>query len=70
MMLKCKEQTTNCKSVLHLNSLKYCDEQKQIAMLSSRIEHNVLHKDIDEEVKQLVDEAVKNKQFNSAVCIR
>ena len=40
--------------------IKYCDEQKQICILKSRIEHNILHNDIDEEVKKLVDEDIEN----------
>ena len=30
----------HCKSVVHLSNLKYCDEQKQISILNSHIEHH------------------------------
>jgi hypothetical protein len=50
----------HCTSNLHLNNLLYCDEQKQICILKSHIENNKLHNKIDDEVKLLVDEDIKN----------
>ena len=50
----------HCKSILHLNNLKYCDEQKQICGLNSHLEHNIINNTINEEVKQLVDADIKN----------
>ena len=49
-----------CKSLLHLKNLEYCDEQKQLCILNSHLENNIQHNDIDEEVKKLVDEDIKN----------
>ena len=49
----------HCKSILHFNNLKYCDEQKQICVLNSHLEHNIIHTTINEEVKQLVDADIK-----------
>lgn len=59
-IVKLYKKHQHCKSLIHVNNLKYCDEQKQICILNSRIEHNILHSNIDEEVKQLVDEDIKN----------
>ena len=50
--VKFYRKNKHCNYVLHLTNLKYCDEQKQICSLNSRIEHNILHNDIDEEVKK------------------
>ena len=48
----------HCQSSIHTTNLKYFDAQQQICISSSRIEHNFLHNNIDEEVNQLVDEDV------------
>ena len=37
----------HCKSVLHLNNLKYCDEQKQICMLNSHLANHIIQNAID-----------------------
>jgi hypothetical protein len=71
--VKLCRRTKHCKSLLHLNNLKYCDEpkqslalsskddeQKQICVLNSHLENNKLHNNIDAEVKLLVDEDIKN----------
>ena len=59
----------HCKSVLHLNNLKYCDEQKQICILNARFENNINHNAIDEEVKQLVDEDIKNNLIQQSLLL-
>ena len=53
-------ETTHCTSVVHLHNLKYCDAQNQICTLTSHLETNINHNDIDEEVEQLVDEDIIN----------
>ena len=58
--VKLYKKQQHCKSLIHINNLKYCDEQKQICILNSRIEHNILHNNIDEEVKKIVDEDIEN----------
>jgi hypothetical protein len=58
--VKFYRKAKHCKSALHLNNLKYCDEQKQICILKSRLENNKLHTKIDAEVKLLSDEDIKN----------
>ena len=62
-----KKKHQHCKSLIHVNNLKYCDEQKQICILNSRIEHNILHSNIDEEVKKLVDEDIKNNVIQQSL---
>ena len=58
--VKLYRRSKHCKSELHLNNLKYCDEQKQICILNSHLENNINHNAINEEVKKLVDEDIKN----------
>ena len=53
-------ENEHCKSFLHLKNLEYCDEQKQLCILNSRLENTIEHNNIDEEVKQIVDEDIKN----------
>jgi hypothetical protein len=60
-------RTKHCKSALHLNTLKYCDEQKQICILNSRLENNKLHTKIDAEVKLLIDEDIKNNLIQQSL---
>ena len=40
---------------------------KQLCMLNSRIEHQVLHNDIDEEVKTFVDDDVKHHAYHQSL---
>ena len=50
-----------------MNNLKYCDEQKQICILNSRLENNIDHNAIDEEVKQLIDADIKNNLIQQSL---
>ena len=52
--IKLYRKNEHCKSVLHLKNLEYCDEQKQLCILNSRLENNIEHNNIDEEVKKML----------------
>ena len=65
--VKLYKKQQHCKSLMHTSNLKYCDEQKQICILNSHTEHNVLHNNIDEEVKTIVDEDIKNNVMQQSV---
>lgn len=65
--VKFYRKNKHCKSVLHLNNLKYCDEQKQICILNSHLENNINHNAINEEVKKLVDEDIKNNLIQQSL---
>ena len=65
--VKLYKKQQHCKSLIHINNLKYCDEQKQICILNSHTEHNVLHNNIDEEVKKIVDEDLKNNVMQQSL---
>ena len=65
--VKLYRKNKHCKSMLHLNNLKYCDEQKQICILNSHLENNIDHNAIDEEVKQLIDEDIKNNLIQQSL---
>ena len=65
--VKLYRKNKHCKSVLHLNNLKFCDEQKQICILKSHTEHNIFHNNIDVEVKKIVDEDIKNNVLQQSV---
>jgi hypothetical protein len=65
--VKLYRTTRHCKSLLHLNNLKYCDEQKQICVLNSHIENTIDHNAIDAEVKLLIDENIKNNLIQQSL---
>ena len=54
--VKTYRTSKHCKSVLPLNNLKFCDEEKQTCSLVFHLGNNINHTTIDEEVKQLIDE--------------
>jgi hypothetical protein len=65
--IKLHRKTAHCKSILHLNNLKYCDSQKQICILNSHIENNILHRNIDEEVNILIEDDIKNNLLQQSL---
>jgi hypothetical protein len=65
--VKFYRKNKHCKSLLHLNNIKYCDEQKQICVLNSHLENNKLHNKIDAEVKLLIDEDIKNNLIQQSL---
>jgi hypothetical protein len=65
--VKLYRKTKHCKSLLHLNNLKYCDEQTQICILNSHFENNIDHNAIDAEVKLLIDEDIKNSLIQQSL---
>jgi hypothetical protein len=65
--VKLYRRTKHCKSLLHLNNLKYCDAQKQICILNSRLENHKLHNKIDAEVKLIIDKDIKNNLIQQSL---
>ena len=41
----------HCTSLLHVNHIKYCDDQKQTCMFNSHSTNTIQHNHIDEEVR-------------------
>jgi hypothetical protein len=80
ILLNYIKKQQHCKSLIHINNLKSCDEpkqslalsskddeQKQICSLNSRLENNKLHNHIDAEVKLLIDEDIKNNLIQQSL---
>jgi hypothetical protein len=65
--VKLHRKTAHCKSILHLNNLNYCDEQKQLCILNSHLENNILHQNIDAEVKILIEDDIKNNVIQQSL---
>ena len=61
------ETTKHCKSVLHINNLKYCDEQKQTCMLNFHLGNHINRNAIDEEVKLLVEADIQNNLIQQSL---
>ena len=65
--IKLYKKQQHCKSLIHVNNLKYSQEQKEICILNSHIETNINHDDIDKQVKEIIDEDIKNNIIQQSV---
>ena len=60
-------ENQQCKSLAHINNSEFCDARKQICIVNSHNEHTIKHNDIDEEVKELIENAIKHNLSQQSV---
>ena len=65
--VKLNKQQQHCKSLIHANNFKYSQEQKQICILNSHLETNINHNDIDEQVRELIENDIQNNIIQQSV---
>ena len=65
--VKLYKKQQHCKSLTHANNLKYSQEQKAICILNSHLETNINHDDIDKQVKDIIDEDIRNNLIQQSV---